>query len=84
MLAIGSAAFYLGLSPVTLRRYEKKGLISPLRTPGNHRRYSKADLDSILKNTQETPLPHEKDNQQEQSVAVYARVSQPIQKSNGD
>lgn len=84
MLAIGSAAFYLGVSPVTLRRYEKKGLIRPLRTPGNHRRYSTADLDSLLATTQETPLPHEKEGQQEKSVAVYARVSQPIQKANGD
>lgn len=84
MLAIASAAFYLGVAPVTLRRYEKKGLIHPARTPGNHRRYSRADLDSLLRNTQETPLPHEVEGEKARSVAIYARVSQPIQKSNGD
>jgi predicted site-specific integrase-resolvase len=84
MLAIASAAFYLGVAPVTLRRYEKKGLIHPARTPGNHRRYSRADLDSLLRNIQETPLPHEIEGEKAQSVAIYTRVSQPIQKSNGD
>jgi predicted site-specific integrase-resolvase len=29
-------------------------------------------------------MPHEKEGQQQKSVAVYARVSQPIQKTNGD
>jgi len=46
---ISEAAKYLGVSPDTLRRWEKAGKISaPKRTAGGARRYSKELLDEIL------------------------------------
>jgi predicted site-specific integrase-resolvase len=46
-ISIGEAAVILGLSVVTLRRWDRYGLLKPIfRTFGNHRRYN---LDDILK-----------------------------------
>lgn len=46
---ISKAAKYLGVSPDTLRRWEKaKKIPSPTRTTGGARRYSKELLDQIL------------------------------------
>jgi len=86
MLSISKAAANIGVAPVTLRRWEKKGLICPKRTPGNHRRYSMQQISAILnrnRNKEEKSggTLSEKDNIK---IAVYARVSQPIQKKNGD
>jgi MerR family transcriptional regulator/heat shock protein HspR len=41
---ISVAAEIAGVHPQTLRIYERKGLISPFRTPGGTRRYSNEDL----------------------------------------
>ena len=38
------AAKYLNIHPVTLKRLEKKGVISPVRDRNGWRRYSEADL----------------------------------------
>ncbi len=40
---ISELAAQLDLSPSTIRFYEDKGLISPARTPGNQRVYTKKD-----------------------------------------
>lgn len=48
LLNIGTASEYLGISIDTLRRWEKKGRIKPLRSPGGHRYYSKANLDDLF------------------------------------
>ena len=48
ILSISKAAEYLGVSPLTLRNWEKKGKIKSFRTPGNHRRYKKSELDKIV------------------------------------
>lgn len=46
---ISEAAKYLGVSPDTLRRWEKaKKISAPTRTAGGARRYSKELLDEIL------------------------------------
>lgn len=47
-LGVIEAATYLGVSRHTLRRWEDAGAITPLRTPTNARRYTKAELDAIL------------------------------------
>jgi MerR family transcriptional regulator/heat shock protein HspR len=44
LYSIGSAANVSGFHPQTLRWYEKQGLIKPLRTRGNARRYSAEDI----------------------------------------
>ncbi|MGI9584959.1 MAG: heat shock protein transcriptional repressor HspR [Acidimicrobiia bacterium] len=44
---ISVAAELVGMHPQTLRVYERKGLVSPFRTPGGTRRYSRADLERL-------------------------------------
>lgn len=44
VLTIGELARRTGLSVPTIRFYEAKGLVEPLRTGGNQRRYLRADL----------------------------------------
>ena len=44
---ISVAAKLAGVHPQTLRSYEQKGLVSPQRTSGNTRMYSKADIDRL-------------------------------------
>ncbi len=44
---ISVAAELAGVHPQTLRIYERKGLISPYRTPGGTRRYSAKDLERL-------------------------------------
>lgn len=41
---ISVAARLTGVHPQTLRIYERRGLLSPHRTPGGTRRYSDADI----------------------------------------
>ena len=41
---ISVAAELIGVHPQTLRIYERKGLLSPSRTSGNSRRYSRSDI----------------------------------------
>ena len=36
-----------GVGPQTLRLYERRGLLTPVRTGGGTRRYSEADLDTL-------------------------------------
>lgn len=44
---ISVAAELAGVHPQTLRIYERKGLLSPARTPGNTRRYSDRDIQRL-------------------------------------
>ena len=44
VLGIGELARRTGLSVPTIRFYEDKGLIAPLRTGGNQRRFLRADI----------------------------------------
>ena len=44
VLTIGDLARRTGLSVPTIRFYEAKGLIEPLRTGGNQRRFLRADI----------------------------------------
>jgi MerR family transcriptional regulator/heat shock protein HspR len=44
---ISVAAELAGVHPQTLRIYERRGLISPHRTPGGTRRYSEQDLERL-------------------------------------
>ena len=44
---ISVAADLAGVHPQTLRIYERRGLLSPYRTPGGTRRYSAADLERL-------------------------------------
>ncbi|MCW2964039.1 MAG: transcriptional regulator, MerR family [Actinomycetia bacterium] len=44
---ISVAAELVGIHPQTLRIYEQKGLVSPMRTAGNTRLYSDADVERL-------------------------------------
>ena len=46
---ISIAAELAGVHPQTLRIYERKGLLRPARTPGGSRRYSQADIDTLVR-----------------------------------
>ena len=50
LLTVQTAAKVLKISEKTLRRWEQKGYISPIRTSGKHRRYSLDQLRSAKKN----------------------------------
>jgi excisionase family DNA binding protein len=48
MVSTSSAANILGVSPKTIYRMEKKGLIESVRTPGGQRRFRRQDLENYL------------------------------------
>jgi len=82
MLTISESAALIGVTPATLRRWDKKGLLIPKRTLGKHRRYSWEQLADFLPDSVEI----EKNNQESQikSTYIYARVSSAKQKKDGN
>lgn len=73
--SIQEAADYLQTSISTLRRWEREGKIRPYRTAGNHRRYDKKMLDSVLDGTSVKDPVHK-------IVIGYCRVSTGHQKED--
>ncbi|MHA1927911.1 MAG: MerR family DNA-binding transcriptional regulator, partial [Candidatus Thorarchaeota archaeon] len=70
----------LGVCSKTIRRWDKKGHIQCLRTPGGHRRITLSEVNRLLgmlhRNTIENPSRIR--------CAIYARVSGHRQKTDGD
>ena len=56
LLRAREAAKYLSVSLATLYRIERKGRLTPFRTPGGHRRYSMAMLDEYLEGSRQRSL----------------------------
>ena len=56
------------ISRISLINYEKKGLITPVRTPGGIRRYRVEDIEQILGIIR-------KENNNDRKTILYARVS---------
>ena len=49
LIDITETARRLGVCTWTLRQWDKKGTLKPAsRTPGNHRRYSAAEVDELV------------------------------------
>jgi excisionase family DNA binding protein len=48
LLTIGEAAERLGMSITTVRRWADSGHLLSVRTPGNQRRFRRADVDALL------------------------------------
>lgn len=48
MYVISVAAELTGMHAQTLRTYDRIGLVTPMRTSGGGRRYSRSDVDSLL------------------------------------
>lgn len=71
-ISIGEAALILGLSVITLRRWDKLGLLKPIfRTFGNHRRYNLDEVTKLFK--KDTNI---------KKVIGYSRVSTLEQKKD--
>lgn len=67
MLNLAEMSLHLGVSKDTLRRWEREGKITSLRTPGGHRRYEILDINK---------------NKEEKYSIAYARVSTHGQKAD--
>lgn len=79
LLSIGELAVAIGVSVVTLRRWDKAGQVKPhLRTPGGHRRYLLAEVWrnlGVATDQQESSTPP-------RLVVGYGRVSSFDQKAD--
>ena len=64
------AACYLGLSRSTIYRMEKRGLLSPEKTPAGQRRFKQQDLDEFLRRNQRLGIPSVTE-----STALYEVIS---------
>lgn len=77
LLNIKKAAEYLDVTEDCLRKWEKGGKITPLKTAGGHRRYKREDLDRLVGIESD-------DEVKKVCCATYARVSSNEQKQKGD
>ena len=48
LIKISDAAKMLGVTKLTLQRWDKKGKLKPVRTAGMHRRYRITDIEAFL------------------------------------
>lgn len=81
MFTVAQAASRLGVHPCTIRRWDRRGILNCLRTPGNHRRIPPCEIDRLLE------LYRGRRIERVTSVkppAIYARVSGHRQKTDGD
>jgi len=69
LLTIKNIKEAYGISRTTLINWEKKGLLSPIRTPGGQRRYRREDIEKILQ------LADKEENEPKADTVIYARVS---------
>ncbi|WP_457640935.1 IS607 family transposase [Persephonella sp.] len=69
LLTIKNIKEAYGISRTTLINWEKKGLLSPIRTPGGQRRYRKEDIEKILQ------LTDKEENKPKTDTIIYVRVS---------
>jgi len=76
LLTISKAAKKLGVHPNSLRNWEKRGLIKPVRLPGGQRRYSMDELNRLLQSRQLTDG--------RETAVLYARVSTKKQADAGN
>ena len=54
LLTIKQAAERLNVHPATVRRWADDGSLSSVRTPGGHRRFSAAEIDQIMRGSDES------------------------------
>ena len=74
LVPIGRAAKILGVSEITLRRWDKEGKFPSIKTEGGHRRY---DLSKLKPET-----VHKHDFADKRRTIAYARVSSHEQKAD--
>ncbi len=76
LLSISQATKLLNISRASIDRWQVKGLIAPLYTPGGHRRFKRSDLLDML-GLQEKA-------QEKNRAVIYARVSTRKQAEAGN
>jgi excisionase family DNA binding protein len=81
MLRVSIAAARLGVCTKTIRRWDSRGLLRCLRTPGGHRRIPASEVERLLSGSLHYPATRE---QGRANMAVYARVSSHGQRASGD
>ena len=82
MYSIGIAATHLGVCCKTLRRWDKKNMITCHRTLGGHRRFPHQEIERVLNNhSRENSSPSMRKNTY---CAIYGRVSSHKQRKRGD
>ena len=74
LVSISGAAKILGVSEITLRRWDREGKLSSIRTEGGHRRY---DISQLKPET-----VHKYDMTDTRKTVAYARVSSYDQKED--
>lgn len=47
-LAVGEVAEAFGVTPATVRNWERAGKLRAIRTPGNQRRFAESDIEALL------------------------------------
>lgn len=53
LITLQEASEILGVSKITLRRWDNSGKFKALRTVGGARRYSEEDINNLIKNMRE-------------------------------
>jgi excisionase family DNA binding protein len=53
LVSIEKASNILGVCQETLRKWDRENKLKPIRTLGNHRRYSLKEIEKLLSNTGE-------------------------------
>ena len=76
LYSIGEAAEKLGISIITLRRWDKKGQINTINTPGGHRRIEESEINRLLGKAERKA---DKGN-----AYLYCRVSTKKQADSGN
>lgn len=78
LLTTAEVCNLLNVTRWTLQKWEKSGVLNPIRTPGGHRRFKQSEVNELMKvESSDAPVNLE-------VVAVYCRVSSQEQKQKGD
>lgn len=70
------ASKILGVTVLTLQRWDNLGIIKAVRTPANRRRFPKSEIDRLLGYSEPATS--------DRTLAIYGRVSSGEQKTKGD
>jgi len=80
LIDIRKTSQMLGVDITTLRYWDKLGKLKAQRTAGGHRRYLLSDIQAL----QGIDVAYSENSNNENVVAIYARVSSHEQKQKGD
>ena len=77
-LRLGPAAELLGVSANTLRRWSDAGRIACYRSAGGHRRFRRADIEALLRESGDRARPAAAANFRHSAVAIGPGRPSPI------